>query len=87
MIPYEEQLRFVKIILRLFDNEKADIDSLEKILAMTELVKKHSTSDNAVIYDAAEYIYEQMRILKQENGAYDDKQMRENLDTLIGNLS
>ena len=80
---HEDQLQYAKLALALFDSEKANPKSLETILDFSELIKKYSGENNALIYDTTEYIYEQLRLLKGEDGAYDDVDLRRKLEEAI----
>lgn len=80
---YEDQVQYAKIAISLFDSEKSNLENLETILAFGELIKKYSDNNNWVIYDATEYIYEQLRLLRGEDGAYDDVKLREQLDNIV----
>ena len=83
---YEDQLQYAKIALALFESEKVNPKSLEVILDFGELVNKYSGENNALVYDAIEYIYEQLRLLKNEDGAYDDVELRRELEEKIGTM-
>ena len=80
---YQDQLNYTKAALQLLDSERLNEKSLETILDFGELIKKYAADDNAVIYDATEYIYEQLRLLKHESGAYDDTELRRKLEDLV----
>ena len=79
---YDDQLQYVKLALVLFDSEKANIENLESILRFGELINKYSGENNALIYDANEYIYEQLRLLRGEEGAYDDVELYQKLSSI-----
>lgn len=86
IFTYQDQAQYVKLALALFDAEKANQKSLEAILDFGELINKYAGEDNALIYDAIEYIYEQLRLLNGEDGAYDDVGLRQKLDDSIHEL-
>ena len=81
-LSHQQQLTYIKLGLAIFDAERTNIASLETILAFGELIKQHASDENAAIYDATEYFYEQLRLLRNEDGAYDDTELRKRLDTL-----
>lgn len=80
---YEDQLNYTKIAIALFELEKTETTSLQTIIDFGELINKHSGKYNGLVYDVVEYIYEQQRLLLKEDGAYDDIELREQLDTAI----
>lgn len=81
---YQDQLQYVKLALALFESERPNVESLETILGFGELINKYSGVNNALIYDAIEYIYEQLRLICGEDGAYDDVELRKQLEDYIG---
>lgn len=83
---YQDQAQYTKLALALFDSEKANLENLEIILDFGELIKKHADENNAVIYDLTEYVYEQLRLLKGEDGAYDDVELYQKLSSLVDSL-
>ena len=83
---YQDQAQYAKLALALFDSEKTNQENLKRILDMGELIKKHADESNAVIYDVTEYIYEQIRLLKGEDGAYDDAELYQKLTSLVRDL-
>lgn len=80
---HQDQLQYAKLALALFDSEKNNPESLEAILRFGELIKKHADENNALIYDVTEYIYEQLRLLEGEDGAYDDVELYQKLTSLV----
>lgn len=85
-INYEDQVRYVQLAFALFEFEKTNPESLETILGFGELINKYSGENNALIYDAIEYIYEQLRLLKGEDGAYDDAELYQKLTSMVRDL-
>ena len=83
---YQDQLQYVKLALALFESEKANTESLEAILSFGELINKYAGENNALIYDAIEYVYEQLRLLRGEDGAYDDVELYQRLTSLTRGL-
>ncbi len=83
---YQDQLQYVKLALALFDSEKTNPENLEVILSFGELINKFSGKDNALVYDAIEYIYEQLRLLNGEDGAYDDLELYQKLTSTVRDL-
>jgi hypothetical protein len=80
---YQEQIQYARLALTLFHYEKTNPENLEAILSFGELVNKHSGENNAVVYDTIEYVYEQLRLLKGEDGAYDDVELYQKLTSLV----
>lgn len=83
---HEDQLQYAKLALALFDCEKLSAENIEKILEFGELIKKYSEDNNWVIYDTTEYIHEQLRLLRGEDGAYDDVELHKKLASLVRDL-
>ena len=83
VFSYQDQKQYVKLALALFDSEKANPESLEAILSFGELINKNSGSNNTLVYDTIEYIYEQLRLLNHEEGAYDDVELYQRLTSLV----
>ncbi|MDB5163136.1 MAG: hypothetical protein JWN28_744 [Candidatus Saccharibacteria bacterium] len=81
----QDQIQYTKLALSLFDLEKPNIKTIETILEFGELIKKYATDDNAIIYDVTEYIYEQLRIINNEPGAFNNVEIRQELETRIRN--
>lgn len=79
---HQEQIAYIKLALAMFDAERTSIANLETILAFGELIKRHSSEENAAIYDATEYFYEQLRLLRNEDGTYDDSELRNQLEAM-----
>ena len=86
MFTYQDQVQYVKLALQLFDSEKTNLDNIEAILSFGELINKYSGENNALVYDAIEYIYEQLRLLRGEDGAYDDVELYKKLTSLVRDL-
>lgn len=82
-ISYIEQVLIAKILLKILDEDKNHDGNLKIMLNFAELVKQYTTENNAVIFDITEYIYEQLRLVNNEDGAYDDKELRKNLEITI----
>ena len=80
---YQDQIQYVKLALALLDSEKTNQENLKTILDMGELIKKHADENNAVIYDLTEYVYEQLRLLNGEDGAYDDVELYQKLTSMV----
>lgn len=80
---YNDQVAYAKLALSLLDNEKNNTMALDKIREFSELIKKHADENNWLIYDVTEYIYEQARLLKNEEGAFDDTEMRARIEQSI----
>lgn len=80
IFTHQDQISYTRLALGLLDNEKTDANSIESILNFGELIKKHASEDNALIYDATEYLYEQLRLLRGDEGAYDDSELRSRLE-------
>jgi hypothetical protein len=76
MITAEQQHSLATTILSVYDLEKYNIDSLEILYNFIEVIKTHSSEENAVIYDLSEYIYESLRKLRGEEGAFIDESLR-----------
>lgn len=71
----------------MFESEKATKESLEAILNFGELINKYAAGDNnALVYDVIEYIYEQLRLLNGEDGAYDDVELYQRLTSIVRDL-
>lgn len=70
----------------MFEPEKTNPESLEAILRFGELINKYAGKNNALIYDAIEYIYHQLRLLRGEDGAYDDVALYQKLVELAGDV-
>lgn len=83
---YQDQLQYVKLALALFESEKTSIESLEAILTFGELINKYTGDNNALVYDAIEYIYEQLRLIRGEAGAYDDVELYQRLTSIVRDL-
>lgn len=83
---YHDQLQYAKLALALLESEKTNQENLKTILDMGELIKKHADENNAVIYDFTEYVYEQLRLLKGEDGAYDDVELYQKLTSMVRDL-
>lgn len=83
---YQDQIQYVKLALALFNTEKTNIENLETILSFGELINKYSGENNALVYDAIEYIYEQLRLLRGEDGAYDDVELYQKLTSMVRDL-
>ncbi len=84
---YQDQLQYAKLALALFESEKATKESLEAILNFGELINKYAAGDNnALVYDVIEYIYEQLRLLNGEDGAYDDVELYQRLTSIVRDL-
>lgn len=83
---YEDQVQYTKLALALLELERGSAENIETIRAFGELIKKYADEYNGVIYDATEYVYEQLRLLRGEAGAYDDAEMRKSLEVSINNL-
>ncbi|MDO3166642.1 hypothetical protein P5V90_06690 [Mycobacteroides abscessus subsp. abscessus] len=77
---HRDQTSFTYLALALFDRERKNEESIEHLLAVGELVKKYADADNTQIYDLTEYLYEQLRLLRKEDGAYDPTELREQLE-------
>ena len=86
LFTYEDQLQYAKLALALFDAEKKNPESLKKIIDTGELINKYSGDNNALIYDVIEYIYEQLRLLNGEKGAYDDMELYQRLTSMVRDL-
>ncbi len=86
IFTYQDQLQYVKLALALFESEKATEESLEAILNFGELINKYAGDNNALVYDAIEYIYEQLRLLKGEEGAYNDTELYQKLYSIVQDL-
>ena len=80
---HEEQIEYLRLALAIHSAEGANISALETIVSFGELIKKHASHENAVIYDATEYFYEQLRLARGEDGAYDDTELRTSLEQTI----
>lgn len=84
---YQDQLQYAKLALSVFELEKNNPESLKKLIDVGELVKKYAAEDdNALIYDVTEYIYEQLRLLNGEDGAYDDVELYQRLTSMVRDL-
>jgi hypothetical protein len=83
---YQDQLQYVKLALALFESERKSPENLEAILSFDELINKYAGEDNAIIYDAVEYIYEQLQLLKGEDGAYNDEELYQKLTSMVRDL-
>ena len=77
---HEDQVSFARIALQLFDNERTNPQAIEQILDFGELIKKHSDENNAIIFDITEYLYEQLRLIQGEHGAFDDVELRRKIE-------
>lgn len=77
---HEDQVFFARIALRLFDQEHTNPQITEQILNLSELIKKHADENNALIYDITEYLYEQLRLVRGEPGAYNDEKLRQQIE-------
>ncbi|WP_157835770.1 hypothetical protein [Mycobacteroides abscessus] len=75
-----DQAMFTHLALALFDRDRENEKAIEHILAVGELIKKYADVDNARIYDLTEYLHEQLRLLRGEDGAYDATELREQLE-------
>jgi len=80
---HDDQVNYAKLALELLDNEKGDPKNIEIILNFGELIKKYSDEENAVIFDTTEYIYEQLRLINKEDGAFDDINARLQIEESI----
>ena len=84
---YQDQLQYAKLALSVFELEKNNPESLKKLIDVGELVKKYAAEDdNALIYDVTDYIYEQLRLLNDEDGAYDDVELYQRLTSMVRDL-
>lgn len=84
---YQDQLQYAKLALSVFELEKNNPESLKKLIDVGELVKKYAAEDdNALIYDVTDYIYEQLRLLNGEDGAYDDVELYQRLTSMVRDL-
>ena len=84
---YQDQLQYAKLALALFESEKTTKESLEAIINFGELINKYAADDNnALVYDVIEYIYEQLRLLNGEDGAYDDVELYQRLTSIVRDL-
>lgn len=83
VFTHEDQIAYAKLALGLLNSEKLNSTSIDTILNFGELIKKYSDKNNALIYDATEYIYEQLRLMNDEEGAYDDMELRKKLERII----
>ena len=87
IFTYQDQLQYAKLALALFESEKVNKESLEAILNFGELINKYAAGDNnALVYDVIEYIYEQLRLLNGEDGAYDDVELYQRLTSMVRDL-
>ncbi len=86
IFTYQDQLQYAKLALALFESEKATKESLEAILNFGELINKYAGDNNALVYDVIEYIYEQLRLLNGEDGAYDDVELYQRLTSTVRDL-
>ena len=80
---HEDQIEYAKVALRLHDQESDNAKSIEQLLAVGELIKKHSAEENAVIYDVTEYLYEQLRTIRGDVEAYDTSELRKQIEETI----
>lgn len=83
---YQDQLQYAKLALSVFELEKNNPESLKKLIDVGELVKKYAGDNNALVYDVIEYIYEQLRLLNGEDGAYDDVELYQRLTSMVRDL-
>jgi hypothetical protein len=82
-ITYDDQINFAKLALALYDIEKDDIKKLKHLLAVGEMIKKHTDKDNWIIFDTTEYIYERIRLLQGDERAFEDTEQRKLLEDTI----
>ena len=80
---YNDQINFAKLALALYDIEKDDIKQLENLLAVGEMIQKHTDKDNWIIFDTTEYIYERIRLLQGDERAFEDTEQRKLLEDTI----
>ena len=85
-LTHQDQLQYTKLALALFESEKPDKESLETILSFGELINKYAGENNGLVYDTIEYIYEQLRLIRGEDGAYDDIALRKRLNDCVGSV-
>ncbi len=76
MISAVQQHSLAITVLSVYDSEKDNLDNLETLYNFTEIIKTHSSKENAIIYDLSEYIYESIRKLRGEEGAFIDESLR-----------
>lgn len=86
LFTYKDQLHYAKLALALLESEKTNRENLKTILDMGELIKNHADENNALIYDLTEYVYEQLRLLDGEDGAYDDVELYQRLTSMVRDL-
>jgi hypothetical protein len=80
---HEDQVLFAKVALKIFDEEKDDVKNLGTLHAFGEIFKKHSDENNAMIFDVTEYLYEQLRLLRGDEGAINDIELRKVIEADI----
>lgn len=80
---HEDQIQYAKIALKLYDKERDNEKAIEQLLAVGELIKKHASEENAVIYDVTEYLYEQLRAIREDNSEYDTSELRRQIEEAV----
>lgn len=80
---HHDQIAYTKLALMALEGESNSPADIEAILNFGELIKKYADDENAVIYDATEYVYEQLRLARNEEGAFDDVELRATLEGYV----
>lgn len=79
-LSHVDQVFFARLALEMLDDHKANAKDIEIILGFGELMKKYTDEDNSIIFDVTEYLYEQLRLLRNDKDAYDNKELRNQLE-------
>lgn len=77
---HNDQVFFVRIVLEILKEQNSTTQNIKAMLEVGELMKKYTDKDNGLLFDITEYLYEQLRLARGEKGAYDNKDLREQLE-------
>lgn len=79
-LTHEDQIIYAKLALRILDAEYPNEKNVALLYEFSELMKEHADTNNFLLFDVTEYIYETLREIRGDSRAFADKDQRAEIE-------